>query len=241
MRKIESYCTRRFVMQIFQEPCIRDLIVVHIIFAIVCVITLIFPIDLAVGVRLLSLVIFYNLLLPIYGHYRGHREWLDIWLFVLPLSIFQILPDWFLSAQLGALVFPVDGSPMIGDVPLYMAGLWVIPLFVIVFTGVLLKENQPDWIVILVVSVISLIIFGVAEENMWRLSWEAAVDVAKFGHVAFYIVIPEIALGASSFIAYDMVREKGFIWKLFWAYIVMIMYIGNASLFYFLVETVLGA
>jgi hypothetical protein len=228
------------VIQILQEPSIRDLIIVHTIFAIVCVFILILPFAIIMGIRNLVIVVFYNLLLPLFGHYRGHEEWIDIWLFVFPLSILQVIPDWFLSAQLGALVFPVDGSSMIGDVPVYMAGLWVIPLFVIVFTGVLLKENQPDWIVILGVSVSSLIIFGVAEENMWRLSWYAAADVAKFGHIALYIVIPELALGASAYIAYDMVKERNILWKLFWAYIVMIMYIGNASFFYFLIETVFG-
>ncbi len=226
-------------MQVLLDKTIRDLILVHIIFAIVCTIALLIPIDIVVGYRLLFIVLFYNILLVSFAYYREYKQWIDIWMFVAPLSVLMIFPDWFLSAQLQSLIFPVDGSPMIGDIPIYMAGLWVIPLFAIIYIGLLLKENQNDFVVIIGVAMISLIIFGIAEENLWRLSWYAVADVAKFGHVALYIVIPEIALGASAFIAYDMVKEKMIIWKIVWAYIVMIMYIGNASFFYFIVETLL--
>ncbi len=232
-------------MPILDEPSIKDLIIVHIIFAILCVVVLTIPVllslTLAIGYQLLLLVAIYNVMIPLVGYKRGHKEWMDIWTFVFPLSLLMILPDWFLSAQLGSLVFPIDGSPMIGDIPIYMAGLWGIPLFIIVYVGMRLKESQSALITLLGVCLVTLIIFMAAEEYLWMIgSWYAYPGLkAMLSHVAVYIIIPEIALGASAFIAYDMVKETHIVRKTLWAYIVMIMYIGNAAFFYFIVEGIL--
>jgi hypothetical protein len=101
---------------------LRDLVAAHIIFAVIVVIALLLP-NSPIGARLLIAVIAYNVIIPITAVWRGHKRWLEIWIFVLPISILQIFPDWYLAHQLEVLSFPVDGFPMIGDVPIYMAGL----------------------------------------------------------------------------------------------------------------------
>ncbi|MHA2206541.1 MAG: hypothetical protein ACXABL_08210 [Candidatus Thorarchaeota archaeon] len=100
-----------------REAEFRDLVVAHIIFAIIAVIALLIP-NSPIGARVLIAVIAYNVIIPVTAVRRGHKRWLEIWSFVLPISILQIFPDWYLTLQLDVLSFPVDGFPMIGEVPI---------------------------------------------------------------------------------------------------------------------------
>jgi hypothetical protein len=59
------------------------------------------------------------------------------------------------------------------------------------------------------------------------------------GNLAWYIIIPELFLGLSAFICYNIVRDQKIWMNIIAALTVMILYIGNASFFYFLIETLL--
>ncbi|MDF1538977.1 MAG: hypothetical protein P1Q69_08740, partial [Candidatus Thorarchaeota archaeon] len=194
-------------MEKFKENQILDLILMHIVFAIPTALILIIFQDVAIGARLLIVVVLYNILLPVWAHLRDHKDWLEIWLFVLPLSILMVFPDWYLASQLQALSFPPDGFPMIGAVPFYMAGLWAIPLFLIVFTGLLFKEKGTP-MTYLTIIIMSLLLFGGSEATLWMLGSWYAHDVFMIGNVALYIIIPELILGLSTYIGFLMVREK---------------------------------
>ena len=222
----------------FKEQPILDLVLMHVVFAIPAAIILTVFGDVAIGARLLAVVVIYNIILPLWAYFRGHKEWLEIWMFVFPLSILMVLPDWFLASQLEVLTFLVDGFPMIGSVPIYMAGLWAIPLFIIVFTGLAVKMKGTT-MTYLAIIVISLLLFGGSEATLWMLGSWYAHDVFMIGNVAIYILIPEIILGLSTYIAFQMVREKAIWHRLAMAFTVMVLYIGNASFFYFIIERVI--
>ena len=85
-------------------------LVFHALFATAVVVVLSAPVA-TLGARISALVLGYNLALPLAARLLGHREWLALWLFLVPLSALQILPDWVLSAVLGVLVNPRDRSP----------------------------------------------------------------------------------------------------------------------------------
>jgi hypothetical protein len=70
-----------------------------------------------------TLVSIYNVMIPLVGYLKDHREWIAMWFFAFVLSLVMIWPDWFLSTQLAVLAFPDDGFFMIGPVSGYMAGL----------------------------------------------------------------------------------------------------------------------
>jgi hypothetical protein len=216
----------------------QDLILVHIVFMVLCVVILILP-GVAIGAKMFTLVAAYNILIPAVGYFRNHRDWLPIWGYAFVLSLFQIFPDWFLVAQLETIVFPDDGFFMIGPVSGYMAGLWAIPLFVILYIGLEVKRQRSYKAAYLVAAAITLLIFSMAEETMWMLpSWHAQ-NVAMIGHIAIYIIIPEILLGLSTLISYELVRDRPVWLWIVGAFTVMILYLGNVSFFYLLVERIL--
>ncbi|MHA1903794.1 MAG: DUF6989 domain-containing protein [Candidatus Thorarchaeota archaeon] len=213
----------------------RDLVGAHIIFAIIAVIALL-PSNSPIGARVLIAVIAYNVIIPIAAVRRGHKRWLEIWIFVLPISILQIFPDWYLALQLEVLSFPVDGFPMIGNVPIYMAGLWAIPLFIILYVGLEVDERRTRLAAYGAVVAVCLTFFLLAEETLWILPSWSAQNVAMIDHIAIYIIVPEVILGLSTFASFLIVRDKAIWEKLVWAFLVMILYLGAANLSYFIIE-----
>ena len=153
--------------------------------------------------------------------------------------MFQVFPDWFLSAQLDILVFPDDGCFKIGTVSGYMAGLWTIPLFVIIFLGQRMSSRSSEAATWFSVAAASLIIFGGSEAFLWRLPSWYAKNVFMIGHIAVYILIPEIILGLSAYACFQAVKGKP-LWIIIpSAFSVMLLYLGSASFFYFLIEKII--
>lgn len=219
----------------------RDALLVHLIFIVACIVIIVLPIGIQIGIKLFILVILYNLLIVIIGILRDYKEWLFIWSFVFLVSVFQIFPDWILSAEFNVLVFPEDGLFKIGTVSGYMVGLWVIPLFIIIFIAKQLQERYSKRIAYISVILLSLAIFGISEQSIWMLQSWYAQNVVMIGHVALYIIIPEIILGLSAYYGYELIKEKHHLFKIPVSFLVMILYLGNAVFYYFLIERVVFA
>jgi len=137
-------------------------------------------------------------------------------------------------------VFPEDGFIKIGSVSAYMAGLWAIPIFIIIFIGKRFEERASRTMAFVFVAILSLIIFGLSEMTMWSLqSWHAQNVTTIFDHLALYIMIPEVILGLSSYYFYEIVREKSHWLKIPATFTVMLLYLGSAAFFYFLIEKII--
>ncbi len=214
----------------------RDAVVVHILFILISILLISAPISIRSGVRLFILVAVYNLILMFVGWIRKDDEWLQLWIFSAILSVFQVFPDWFLSAQLDILVFPEDGLFKIGTVSGYMMGLWTIPLFMILFVGEQIEKRYTQGKAVLVVAALSLIIFGGSEQTLWMLDSWYAKNITMVGHVALYILVPEIILGLAAWYSYKIVKNRNLLHKVVAAFVVMRLYLGSAVSFYFLVE-----
>lgn len=179
------------------------------------------------GQALLLIVLIYNLALPLFARARGHYDALDLWLFLLPLSIFQLAPDWLLSQLLGILVFPDLGAPRLGTVPVYMAGLWVAPLFWAVWLG-----QRSIWLV----ALIALLIFGGAEYFARPLHLWHAQGVREYMGVALYVLLPETLLGLATGYAFARSRDARGLARPLIAAMVSVFYTGALVLAYFLGE-----
>jgi hypothetical protein len=181
------------------------------------------------GWAILALVAIYNLLLPLIASRGGHRDWMELWLFLLPLSVLQVLPDWVLSQQFGILVFPDLGGPHIGMVPAYMAGMWVIPLFWILWLA-----GRSG----LTAAALGLLLFGAAEWMAQPLHLWHAQHVGEVFGVARYVLVPELLLGWAAAYAYNNTRDSNPLARLGAAVCVTTFYTGALVLAYFLSEHV---
>ncbi len=193
------------------------------------------------GWRIGILVIMYPLVIFSLGLWLKDREWLKILGFCMILSIFQVFPDWFLAAQLDVLVFPEDGFFRIGAVSGYMAGLWTIPMFQIIFLGQRIKARFSDTAALSVVAIATFLLFVLSEETFWMIpSWHAK-NVTMIHYSALYLIIPEVLFGLSGYLAYEKTKDKGLWMRITAAFFVMTFYIGNLSFFYFLMERLIKA
>ena len=114
-------------------------------------------IDFTIGV----LVVGYNI---VYGfitqEMRNNNNLFKAWKFCAILSIFMIIPDAFLSQICNSIYFPTE-SHKFGGVAWYMGGMWTIPSVLIL--ALCPGTGEPSQEEVTITSLVSLIIFGMAE------------------------------------------------------------------------------
>jgi hypothetical protein len=74
---------------------------------------------------------------------------------------------------------------------------------------------------------------------MWLIPSWSAVNVTLIGHIAVYLLVPEIILGLSAYLAYETIKTHSHWLKIPAAFLIMVLYTGGLSIFYFLVEKII--
>ncbi len=213
---------------------IREALWFHLLFFAASVPVLLFAHGPMLGQGLLALTIGYNVVLPLYALARGHTDWLKLWLFLLPLSCGQVLPDWALVQIAGVLSFPDHGAWRIGGVvPAYFMGLWIMLLFPIT----LISESTRSRY--LTAAVLSLLLFGFWEWAAQPLQLWQPQNVRTMAGIAVYVLIPEVILGLMTLKAYRDTRGSGIIQQVFSAFAVNLLYTGALFIGLLLTRTLL--
>jgi hypothetical protein len=220
---------------------VKDAVLLHGSFTALAVVGVFVPVG-PLGWRLFGLVVVYGAALIGLSATR-RPEWAALVRFLVPLSVFQVVPDWVLSQELEVLVFPDTGGPRIGTVTGAMAGMWTIPLFISVFGAEVVCSRrgvpEDDWRTrALVTSAIALALFLGSEATLWALPLWFAKGVTQVGRVAVYVLAPEALLGAATFVGYRATRERGLLAAVSAAALVAILYVGALVTSYFFVERV---
>ena len=216
----------------------KDALIIHGLFALLCFVILILPVEIGAGVKLFILVVVYNIVMAGYGLLKKDKEWFGIWLFCSILSIFQVFPDWIIADILKAIVFPEDGLFKIGSVSGYMAGLWAIPVFMIIYIAEKICSRISRPAAYLVAGIIAFLIFFMSEQTVWLIPSWYAVNVKMIGFSAIYIIIPEIILGLGAYRCYEEIRDRAHWMKVPAAFLVLLLYTGSVVFFYFLFERI---
>lgn len=214
---------------------VRDAVVFHAAFAVLAALVLAVPavalpsrgvvLDVALGWLLVAVVVAYNVALPLAGRAWGHAEWVRLWTFLMPLSVFQVAPDAFLASVLGVLDFPETGGPRLGDVPLAMAGMWTIPLWLALFAALRLSGGDLARGAVWAAALAGVLLVG-AEATLWMVPIWRAVGVSTVGPVAVYVVLPEILLGAVAWLAYRLTGSASRPVQVGAAALVSLVYLG---------------
>lgn len=168
---------------------------------------------------------------------RELRHWRPALHFSVLMSLVMVIPDWILSDVLGVLVFPDDGFPKIGAVSGYMAGMWAIPLFLVIRLGERAAERSMTRGVV-VSALTALVLFVGSEAVLWRVPIWYAQNVTMVGHVAVYVIVPEMVLGISTWLAFRTVRDGPLVARWVAPVLVMQLYAGGVVLFWFLIDFV---
>lgn len=183
----------------------------------------------AQGWAVLGIVIAYVAALPLAARAAGRRDLVTLWAFLVPLSAFQMLPDWVLAELVGTLAFPDTGGPRAGDaIPVAMGGLWVAPLLITVALA-----RGSAWRA----AGIALAVFAGAELAAPAVGlWEPTEAARQVGGVALYVLPAEAVLGAATLLAYHWVGQRGWARRVGAALGVSTLYLGALALAHFLID-----
>ena len=179
------------------------------------------------GQAYLWLVLLYHVVLLLGVWLRSHHVVLEAWLFLLPLSLLLVLPDWVLARELGTLVFPQLGGERLGPVPAYMAGLWVAPLLLVLWLAEIVHRRSA-LLAVPVAVLVALAVFGAAEWAARRFSLWVPRGVATFQGVALYRLAAEGLLGVAAWLMFTQVQSRALPVKVIGAAIVATFYLGAA-------------
>ncbi|WP_108975052.1 DUF6989 domain-containing protein [Leptospira ryugenii] len=196
--------------------------------------------DFSQGWKFFLLVLLFQISFPLVSLVFRFYNLFRIWLFLLPLSIMMVVPDWFLSGVLSVLVFPEDGFAKIGTVSAYMAGLWSIPLFVLVYTGIKLEERSVSIIgTCLWVAFLSVVVFGLSEAFSNELgSWYAQNVKMSYG-IAHYVLVPEMILSVATYLAYQGFSTSPLWMQIPISFLIMVQYAGSLAVSYLFFEKIM--
>ncbi len=183
----------------------------------------------AQGWGVLATVVAYVVGLQVATRRSGRPDLVALAAFLVPVSVFQVLPDWVLSGLVGTLRFPDTGGLRVDDViPVAMAGMWVAPLFI----AVALAGSRPA-----VAAVLSAVVFLGAEIAAPILGlWEPTGDTTRWGGVAIYVVPAEAALGWATAVAFRATRTSSVPARVGAALAVSTFYLGALVLAHFLID-----
>lgn len=187
-----------------------------------------------IGIALLILCVVWNILFYLWARAEASARLRQILVFSMVLSFFQVFPDWVLSRHLNVLVFPPDGLFKWDTVSGYMALLWAIPTSTILVTYYFFKEQLNGKIAYAAALTVGALLFIGSEELVWILPSWYAVNVVKWGHVARYIIVPELILTALIISVFARMREKSLVYYIFSALGVSATYTAAAVVFYFI-------
>lgn len=179
------------------------------------------------GQSYLWLVLLYHVVLLLGVGLRSHHELLDAWLFLMPLSLLLVLPDWVLAREFGALVFPQLGGERLGPVPAYMAGLWAAPLLLVLWLAEMVHRRSA-LLAVPVAALVALALFAAGEWAARGQSLWVARNVATFEGVALYRLAAEGLLGVAAWLMFTQVQSRALPIKVIGAAIVATFYLGAA-------------
>lgn len=183
----------------------------------------------AKGWAVVALVVAYNVGLPLIARAVGRADWFALWRFLLPVSIFQVLPDWLLAAEIGTLSFPAIGGPRLDDaISLAMAGMWVPPLFIVL---ALARGNAA------LAAALALAVFLGSELMAPVLElWEPVGETTRVAGVALYVLPAEAALGWAAATAFALAGSAAWPRRVLAALAVSTFYTGALVLAHFLID-----
>ena len=175
----------------------------HVVFAAVALAGLLAPIG-PLGQRVLVLVLAYSIGIVVMALRTRDPVLLTFWLVLAPMSVLMVLPDWFLSAQLGILVFPDTGAPYIDTMPIFMAFMWTVALLPVMLIGWAVERSRGLAAALVTVVVGGLVMFTLAEYAAPLIPLWYPRDVTQIAGVAPYVLLPEVGLTIA---AYLLVRN----------------------------------
>ena len=179
----------------------------------------------SLGLAILLLAALYNITLPLMCQWRGHRDGVRLWMFLLPLSMALPCADWMLVSRMGTLSFPDHGVYRLGGVvPLYFMGLWIMLLWPLCW---LAQATRRPYLLTAFGALAAFLIWEWAARPMHL--WHA-VGVRQIAGFALYPLIPEMLLAMAALWMWQHHGRAPLLTRIACAVSVAVFYAGAVAL-----------
>ena len=203
----------------------QDALYFHAIFFAIAIPVALYAQNRSLGMAVLGLTLAYNIALPLMCQWRGHREGVRLWMFLLPLSMALPCADWMLVRQMGTLTFPDHGIYRLGNtVPVYFMGLWIMLLWPLCWHAQTMRRPYQF------IAISALVAFLIWEWAARPLHLWHAVNVKQFAGVALYPLIPEMLLAVAALWMWRQHGRESLLTHMICAVSVAVFYAGALSL-----------
>lgn len=180
----------------------------------------------ALGWRVTGLVLAFHAAWLVGALRPGREWWWACWAVLAPLSVLMVLPDWFLSAELGTLVFPDTGGPRLDTVPVFMAGMWTLALVPLVVLGTAVERRAGATRALAAVAVAGLALFWAAEALAPLVPLWEPVDVRLVAGVAVYVLPAEVVLSVAAWVLVRGASTRPRAWTAVGVALLPMVYLG---------------
>lgn len=207
------------------RQAVHDALRFHALFFAIAIPVALYEQGRSLGMAILLLALAYNISLPIMCQWRGYREGVRLWWFLLPLSLALPCADWMLVRQMGTLSFPDHGIYRLGGaVPVYFMGLWIMLLWPLCW---LAQATRRPYLIVAVGALAAFLIWEWAARPMHL--WHA-VGVRQFAGFALYPLIPEMLLAVAALWMWQQHGRAPLLTRLVCAVSVAVFYSGALSM-----------
>lgn len=204
---------------------VHDALRFHALFFAIAIPVALYEQGRSLGMAILLLTLAYNISLPILCQWRGYREGVRLWWFLLPLSLALPCADWMLVRQMGTLSFPDHGIYRLGGaVPVYFMGLWIMLLWPLCW---LAQATRRPYLIVAIGALAAFLIWEWAARpmNLWH-----AIGVRQIAGFALYPLIPEMLLAVAALWMWQQHGRAPLLTRLVCAVSVAVFYAGALSM-----------
>jgi hypothetical protein len=194
-------------------------------------------IGLSIGaVQMLMVSVFYICFLTV-GYIKKYTRWNDLLSFLIPISIFYTIPDWFLANQLSVLEFSKDTSWSYDGIPIYLVGMWTISMFLMIYNAIFFQKKFKNNVFLIVfLLVASTFIFILSDQMLWQIALWKYNGVKMLDRTPIFIIPTNLLLGVYTYFGYQIAKNKPFLNKILIAFCVMLLRFGLIMASYYVVE-----
>lgn len=198
------------------------------VWALVAAVLLVVPAG-PLGVRITAAVVLWHVAVVVHVAVRRDAAWRSAYALVAPMSLLLVLPDHFLAVGLGTIRFPDTGAAFVGAVPVFMAGMWAVPLAAVVLAGRAAERRAGAAWGVAAGTALGLAIFLASEATSGVLPLWEPVGVPMWGPVAPYVVPAEAILSATAVLADQWSRGRSLVSVVLAGAFVVQAYVGGLA------------
>ena len=211
----------------------------HGAFFVIAFITVVISPNESLGISIWSLIIGWYATITVIACQRNHREWILLLKMLIPLCIFFVFPDGYLTSGLGTISFPDMGVGRIFQVSSFMPFMWAIPLFISTMVGRgLERRGAGPYKSAIGAGFIGFVIFLASEVILTMIPlWQHVEGSCTIiGNVAIYVLFPEFCLALMTFLVFHHLSEGPYLLQIFAVFMIMCMYLGNLIVCFMIVD-----